>query len=135
MSLEASRQYNSPLHRTAGYFRQSAKGLLRGCLPRSMFLVHGPKGAQITIISSGVDYEFGWEHVSVSIEHRTPNWAEMCFVKDLFWRDDEPVVQFHPPKSEYVNFHPFCLHLWRPLAALLPMPPSHLVGPKEDVAP
>ncbi len=100
-----------------------------------MFLVHGPKGAQITIISSGVDYEFGWEHVSVSIEHRTPNWAEMCFVKDLFWRDDEPVVQFHPPKSEYVNFHPFCLHLWRPLAALLPMPPSHLVGPKEDVAP
>jgi hypothetical protein len=24
----------------------------------------------------------GWEHVSVSLSHRTPNWREMCFVKD-----------------------------------------------------
>ena len=56
---------------------------------------------------------FGWEHVSVSLVDRCPTWQEMCFVKSLFWGDDDLVVQFHPPESEYVNSHPFCLHLWR----------------------
>lgn len=94
------------------------------------FFVMGPKGAQLKIISSGSDNEYGWEHVSVSTEKRTPNWDEMCFVKDLFWREDECVVQYHPPKAEYVNYHPYCLHLWRPLEGTIPIPPSILVGPK-----
>lgn len=25
-----------------------------------------------------------WEHVSVSLKHRCPNWEEMCMIKDLF---------------------------------------------------
>ena len=25
----------------------------------------------------------GWEHVSVSLRNRTPNWREMCFIKGL----------------------------------------------------
>lgn len=74
----------------------------------------------------------GWEHVSVSLPDRTPTWREMCFIKDLFWDDDDTVVQYHPPKSEYVNNHPFCLHLWRPTAIDqgIPLPPSILVGLK-----
>jgi hypothetical protein len=100
--------------------------------PRGAFTIIGPKGELLAIMSSGVDHEYGWEHVSVSTPRRTPNWAEMCFVKDLFWREDECVVQYHPPKSEYVNYHPYCLHLWRPLPLMgsVPMPPSILVGPK-----
>jgi hypothetical protein len=47
----------------------------------------------------------------------------MCFVKDLFWREDECVIQYHPPKSEYVNLHPYTLHLWRPVNIELPLPP------------
>src|SRR6266436_4695711 len=27
----------------------------------------------------------GWEHVSVSLSHHSPNWREMCFIKDVFW--------------------------------------------------
>ena len=92
-----------------------------------LFRVMGPKGAMLTIVASDGE---GWEHVSVSIERRTPNWDEMCFVKDLFWREDECVVQYHPPRSEYVNFHPHCLHLFRPIDVKIPMPPSFLVGPK-----
>jgi hypothetical protein len=94
------------------------------------FILQGPKGYVLTIVSSGEDHEFGWEHVSVSVERRPPNWAEMCFVKDLFWRDDECVMQLHPPKADYVNCHPNCLHLWKPLQADIPQPPSVLVGPK-----
>jgi hypothetical protein len=99
--------------------------------PMGAFIIMGPKGAELAIISSGIDMQYGWEHVSVSCKHRMPNWTEMCFVKDLFWNDDEVVVQYHPAKADYVNFHPNCLHLWRPTSGvLLPVPPSHLVGPK-----
>lgn len=56
-----------------------------------------------------------WEHVSASLETRTPTWDEMCFVKNLFWDEEDCVIQYHPPKSEYVNCHPYCLHLWRPI--------------------
>jgi hypothetical protein len=76
-----------------------------------------------------------WEHVSVSTEKRCPSWKEMCWVKDLFFDEQECVVQFHPPKSEYVNYHPNVLHLWRLSGMAFPMPPSICVGPKEQPCP
>lgn len=73
----------------------------------------------------------GWEHVSVCpYNRRTPSWEDMCRLKDMFFRDDEAVVQYHPAKSEYVNNMPNCLHLWRPIDAQLPTPPSIMVGVK-----
>jgi hypothetical protein len=97
------------------------------------FFVHGPCGEELKIIASGADADdvasHGWEHVSISTRRRCPNWIEMCFVKDLFWGPEECVVQFHPPKSCYVNNHPFCLHLWRHKDGF-PMPPMILVGLK-----
>ena len=57
----------------------------------------------------------GWEHVSVSLPNRCPNWREMCFIKDVFWEAEDVVIQYHPRKSEYVNRHDNCLHLWRPV--------------------
>ena len=79
------------------------------------------------IASSGL----GWEHVSVSIpsEKRTPTWEEMCYIKSLFWDDEDAVVQFHPPKSDYVNLHQYCLHLWRPTTHQVIVPNPLLVGP------
>lgn len=73
----------------------------------------------------------GWEHVSVSLPDRCPTWDEMCRIKAMFWDDDDCVVQFHPPRSEYVNNHPYCLHMWRQVGADFPMPDSILVGFKE----
>jgi hypothetical protein len=98
--------------------------------PLGLFHIMGPAGTELRILSSGHDSEYMWEHVSVSTRHRTPNWIEMCFVKDLFWDDEEAVMQLHPPRSDYVNHHPFTLHLWRPMQATIPLPPSILVGPK-----
>lgn len=99
-----------------------------------MFKLLAPiKGGGTTLllaISSGVDEENGWEHVSVSCEDRCPTWDEMCFVKDIFWAEEELVVQYHPPKSLHVNFHPHCLHMWRSLRMPIPAPPTFLVGPK-----
>lgn len=72
----------------------------------------------------------GWEHVSVSVhrQKRLPTWEEMCWVKELVWRPDERVVQYHPPEAEYVRAHPYVLHLWRPIDAKLPYPPYQMVG-------
>lgn len=72
--------------------------------------------------------DMGWEHVSVSLKNRTPNWREMCFIKDLFWEPEDCVIQFHPPRSEYVNVHEFCLHLWRKIGSEFETPPKILVG-------
>ncbi|GAG16269.1 unnamed protein product [marine sediment metagenome] len=72
----------------------------------------------------------GWEHVSVSLPDRTPIWMEMCVVKDLFWDEEDVVVQFHPKKSEYVNAHPYCLHMWRWKNRMFPTPPAVMTGPK-----
>ena len=91
------------------------------------------------IVSSCVDYGGlriiasigeGWEHVSVSRISRCPNWAEMCQIKNLFFEPSECVVQYHPPADEYVNHHPYCLHLWRLEKGEFPMPPKELVGPQ-----
>ncbi len=71
----------------------------------------------------------GWEHVSVSLnKNRTPTWKQMCIVKDIFWDKEDCVIQYHPPESEYVNNHPYVLHLWRPIDKEIPIPNSILVG-------
>jgi len=101
-----------------------------GCY--GLFHVMGPCGAALTIIGSAGEPDIPWEHVSVSIKHRPPNWQEMCWVKDQFWNDDECVMQLHPPKVDYVNNHPNCLHLWRPRDGNLPRPPAVLVGFKDS---
>jgi hypothetical protein len=83
-------------------------------------------GLWISVISSDGKPD-GWEHVSVSMKQRTPRWAEMVYVKKLFWEPHECVVQYHPAESDYVNDHPNCLHLWRSLQEAFPMPPLILV--------
>ena len=70
----------------------------------------------------------GWEHVSVSNPARCPTWDEMCWIKSLFWDEEDCVFQFHPPRSEYVNVHPYCLHLWRQPGAVVTRPPAWMVG-------
>lgn len=76
----------------------------------------------------------GWEHVCVSRRDRCPTWDEMCQVKAMFWSDEDCVVQFHPPKRDYVNLHEYCLHMWRPVGVEFPQPDSLMVGPKPEAA-
>jgi len=84
---------------------------------------------EMRIISSG---HAEWEHVSVSIASqsggRTPWWEEMAYVKGLFWGDDETVLQFHPKRSEYVDVHPHCLHLWKRAGTDHILPPRILLA-------
>ena len=98
--------------------RDGALGTTRADGNNGAFLIPKPQGSGMCyqVIVNDTD---GWEHVSVVMKDvdrytYTPSWDEMCYVKNLFWRDDETVVQYHPAKSEYVNVHENCLHLWKP---------------------
>jgi len=78
----------------------------------------------LCIISDGM----GWEHVSTSHHLIIPKWEWMCQIKDIFWDEDDVVVQYHPAKKDYINNHPRCLHLWRSIDHPMPSPPSIMVG-------
>lgn len=83
-------------------------------------------------------FGLGWEHVSVTIKNtkeekqRCPSWNEMCQIKELFWDKEDCVVQYHPAEENYISNHNYCLHLWRPIDQVLPIPSSIMVGIKTD---
>lgn len=97
----------------------------------------------------------GWDHVSITIwkntykktridrktiktetipvnVERCPTWEEMCFIKELFFEPTECAVQYHPPMADYISNHKWCLHIFKPQEMLLPMPPSVMVGLKNE---
>lgn len=110
-------------------FRYPEKGKIYGGEPKddgALYRYRLEGGEVATVIAS---HGLGWEHVSMSLETRTPTWEEMSLVKGLFWTQDDLVVQYHPPTNEYVNNHPFCLHLWRKAGSndFCEMPPKILI--------
>lgn len=99
----------------------------------AFFIPVKPGDIPLQVIASdgGMPGQMAWEHVSVSLPTRCPTWQEMCKVKALFWDDEDTVMQLHPPRSQWVNNHPYCLHLWRPVGLEIPRPPELMVGVKE----
>jgi hypothetical protein len=69
----------------------------------------------------------GWDHVSVSLEKRAPNWREMSLIHRMFFRDDEVAMQLHVPPKDHINVHPNVLHIWRPHDQAIPLPPKIFV--------
>jgi hypothetical protein len=107
-------------------YRIQLDGYGSGDEAEGAFAVPSPiDGQPIRVIASS---DAGWDHVSVSRQSRCPNWPEMEHVRRLFFKDDETMMQLHPPLADYVNDHPYCLHLWRPRAAEIPRPPKWMVG-------
>jgi hypothetical protein len=87
------------------------------------FFIPGPQELLKVIVSD----QGGWDHCSVHVEGRCPTWEELCFVKYLFWTPEETVIQYHPAASDYINNHPFVLHLWKPQGVTIPLPPLEFV--------
>jgi hypothetical protein len=95
-----------------------------------LFYIPSPIGNYFlkTIADNGeLEISKGWEHVSVSLPNRCPNWLEMSYIKGLFWDKSEAVIQVHPPETEYANHHQYCLHLWRNKNKEIELPPIYLV--------
>jgi hypothetical protein len=98
------------------------------------FILHR-SGRRLLCIASD---QGGWEHVSVTdqttkrSQEVPPSWDEMCYVKRCFWDDEETVVEYHVRLAEWIDEHPGCLHLWRPIDVEIPRPPSLYVGISTD---
>jgi len=71
----------------------------------------------------------GWDHVSVSLNHRQPHWVEMDWIRTLFFRRGETVLQIHPPTDLHINYHPHVLHLWRAWDVEYELPPRYMIAP------
>lgn len=82
------------------------------------------EGRSFRVVASSGE---GWDHVSVSLPNRTPNWREMEYIKRMFFKPDEWAYQLHAPPSDHINIHPFCLHIWRPHDVAIPTPPKEMV--------
>lgn len=80
-------------------------------------------GDMMLVLSCGA----GWDHVSVSLPYRVPNYEEMKAIKRLCFRDDEWAMELHAPPSKHISRHPYCLHLWRPQDTPIPIPPEDMV--------
>lgn len=128
-------KFKMPEHVERGRITRGYWGTHRDSGFNGMFVVPPLK----LVVSDGT----GWlenlpppvfEHVSVSRRDRCPNWDEMCQVKGWFWDPEELVIQYHPPRSAYVNQHKFCLHLWKPVGVEIPLPPHLAVGWKKESA-
>lgn len=88
-----------------------------------------PKGdtGLIVIASDGM----GWEHVSVSryMSEDLPSWYELALVKNLFWDEEETVIQFIPKKSEHRSIGEV-LHMWKKSGHEYETPPGITVAPR-----
>lgn len=63
-----------------------------------------------------------WLHISTSREDRLPSWFDMRLVKDIFVGPKRTAISVLPSEEEYVNRHPFVLHLWSPVTSSCPLP-------------
>jgi len=128
--------YDSKLSRyrvTSGFYASDDSSEYRG----KFFIPYkfNPSKPKMTVLSSGPkkdkdidDPLLNWEHVSISYPSRCPTWAEMCFIKNIFWSEEETVLQYHPAKKYYMNLHEYCLHLWKPVHFEVILPPCSTIA-------
>lgn len=73
----------------------------------------------------------GWDHVSVHAfsngAPHTPTWREMEWVKRRFFKSSETAMQLHVAERDHISNHEHTLHLWRPRAGTIPLPPKEMV--------
>lgn len=56
--------------------------------------------------------KWGWlKHISVSCDDRYPSWEELRTLKIYFFGDIDCMMMM-PKKSDYVNVHRNCFHIW-----------------------
>lgn len=53
-----------------------------------------------------------WAHISCSYADRLPSWGDLVNVKEIFLGRDALALQVLPPRDEWINQHPYTLHLF-----------------------
>lgn len=70
----------------------------------------------MTVITEVAEYQRRlWLHVSCAFADKLPSWADLREVKTVFCGPKRLALSIMPSEAEYVNIHPYVLHLWCPL--------------------
>lgn len=97
-----------------------------------VFYIQNAASSFIILFDSGEDHGgnpgTGWERAEMRVAahsgDRVPIYAEMDWLKGLFWDDDECAVQMHLPKHERRQAPPNTLYLWKEAGKEFPRPPA-----------
>lgn len=88
----------------------------------------------LVIASNGQE----WDHVSVTIHKKNggsvkkcPSYQEMMMIKEKLFSEEDVVFQLHPREEDYINTHPYCLHLWKPNNCNMVVPPLNSINNDE----
>lgn len=70
----------------------------------------------LSVIASGCTEEDGqrWIHLSCAYmdTKRLPEWDVLVRARDVVLGHDAKALQVLAPRSEHINIHRYCLHLW-----------------------
>ena len=75
--------------------------------------IHATTGLRVIISEEFLADKKYWQHMSVSYPDRLPSWEDLVLAKEQFLGEEVEAYQVLPKRSEYVNNHPYTLHLWR----------------------
>lgn len=59
-----------------------------------------------------VSLDDGLWHMSISFPNRLPTYDELKKARYKYLPEVHYAAQIFPPESEFVNVHPYCIHLW-----------------------
>lgn len=60
-----------------------------------------------------VSIDAGLWHMSISHPSRLPTYDELKNARYKYLPDEIMAAQIFPPQAEFVNLHPYCLHVWQ----------------------
>lgn len=72
----------------------------------------GAKGYRLGSCRIIVSLDGGGWHLSISREDKLPTWDEVSRARYELLPDEATMAMFLPPRSEYVNLHEYCFHLY-----------------------
>lgn len=100
------------------FLGQYMTSLPRGWVQRAEaadgFCADNPKrGLRVIVSDATCDDGKRWRHLSLTRRDRAmPTWEQLVTVKEEFLGPEAVALQVLAPRSEWVNIHPTCLHLW-----------------------
>ncbi len=72
-----------------------------------------PNGARVGV--NAFSYHGAiWIHASISRPDRLPDYADLCYLKEVVFGPHRVCAQVFEETEHHVNIHPNCLHLWGP---------------------
>lgn len=84
-------------------------------------LYASPRGTRtLTVTARILD---GWDHLSVACSSGLPSWRQLEAARCLVTDPDEWMMQLHVPPVHAELGTDTALHLWRPHAENIPLPP------------